>query len=183
MAKKPLSREKLVARLKAIAADESLRIVRMGAMCYSASMPPEMHTACDICGCDIKFFEYGDDGEIIETVEKIKSLGYDAKVEEVCEACCDKLKMELYPNIKTLGDKDVDSDDDICVGNLNYIFYFRLSPDEEYHREIANDCKLYKALLAFLRNKPKFTDYYDNEYYIADEIETLGYMTGIKCNE
>ncbi|MCF0186344.1 MAG: hypothetical protein HUJ98_07655 [Bacteroidaceae bacterium] len=182
--KKPLSREELVARLKAIAADESPRIERMGAMCYDMSLGEEEHTECDICGCDITYLDsFNSLGTIYDSVWKIRSLGYDAKVENVCHECGEKLRKEIYPNSKSYGEEGFDRDKDIWIGALNHVFYFRLSPDEEYHRAIANDKYNYKALLALLQNKPLYTDYFDKGHYIADEIETLEFMTGIKFNE
>ena len=49
---KPLSKEELINRLKAIAADNTPRIENPGAMCYSPMVPSQEHFSCEICGGD-----------------------------------------------------------------------------------------------------------------------------------
>ena len=58
MAKKSLSKEELLARLKAIASDDSPRIENFGAMCYSQMSPPEKHFKCDVCRNDTSYSEW-----------------------------------------------------------------------------------------------------------------------------
>lgn len=173
--KKPLSREELVERLRAIAADDTPREVSYGAMCYSPMSPVELHTPCEACGCDIKYMGYEYDA-IMPIVAEMQSLGYDVKVSIVCESCAEKLTKELRSN----ADQGCDCDVYPWIGDINHVFYFRLSPDVEYHRAITNSYCQYKALLALLKNMPMYGGNYDESHYLADEIETLEYMTGIK---
>lgn len=176
MEEKPLSKEELVERLKAIADDDSPREDDgMIAMCYSPSMPPIQKTKCDICGSEICYMGWGDD-KISDYVKGIASLGYDVKVETVCESCAEKIKKEIYPNTKP------DDVDDIWLSEINHIFFFRTSADEEYHRAIANDESQYRTLLAFLQNEKKYYNEYHECNYLADEIDTIKFMTGIKLD-
>jgi len=99
MAKKPLDKEDLVARLKELSANTIRQKEIMGAMCYSPSMPPIEHTKCDWCGDDIAYENWHDEREAIyKTVQSIANLGYDAKVEICCKKCAETLP--LYKNIR-----------------------------------------------------------------------------------
>ena len=178
--KKPLSKEELITRLKAIASDKTPRKEHRGAMCYSMSFPPERHFKCDTCGCDICFCDDSSHERILRVVKEMNILGYDAKVEAVCYACAEKVKKELYPTMKLNGEKGFDGDKDIFIQNLNYIFYFRFPNDAEYHRAIANGTGQYTALLTLMENKRMYIDGFGRSSYIADEIDTLEFMTGIK---
>lgn len=82
--KKPLSKEKLIARLKAIASDETPRELHHGAMCYSPCIPPMEQYVCDICNCDIEY-RAGKNEVILHTVYEMRYYGYDVKVESVCK--------------------------------------------------------------------------------------------------
>ena len=165
MANKSLSKEELLARLKAIASDNSPRIENFGAMCYSQMSPPEKHFKCDVCGTDTSYSDWNN---------------HDVKVETVCESCAEKVKKEVYPDMKSPNDDGFDWDKDIWLSDINHIFYFKTTSDTEYHRAIANYWSPYKALLTLFQNKPMYYDSYDASHYIADEIETLEFMTGIK---
>ena len=176
MANKPLSKKELIERLKAIAADDSPREDEvMSAMCYCPAVPPMQKTKCDICGSEICYMGWGDD-KISDYVKGIASLGYDVKVETVCESCAKKLKEEIYPNMKP------DDEDDIWITEINHLFFFRTSANEEYHRAIANDESQYRTLLAFLQNEKKYLGGFDTYIYLADEIDTIEFMTGIKID-
>lgn len=180
MAKKKLSKEELLARLKAIASDDSPRVEKFGAMCYSQMSPPEKHLKCDVCGADTSYCDWNNHETILELVNDMAKLGYDVKVETVCESCAEKVKKEVYPDMKSPGDDNFDWDKDIWLSDINHIFYFKTTSDIEYHRAIANYKNPYKALLTLFQNKPMYYDSYDASHYIADEIETLEFMTGIK---
>ena len=78
------------------------------------------------------------------------------------------------------GEECFDKHEKIRIGDLNHIFYFRLPDDIEYHRTIANREGQYAALLTLLQNEQKYGDYFGNSHYIADDIDTLEFMTGIK---
>ena len=183
MPKKPLSKEELIARLKAIAADDTPREVSMGAMCYSQMSPPTKHTKCNGCGCKITYHDWNTHDTIVDLVEKIKSLGYDVKVEVICQNCGEKLKKEIYPDCKSCDDEEFDWDNKVWISDINHAFYFRHTTDTEYHRAIANSVNNYKSLLILLQNKPMYRDRFDRSHYIADEISTLEFMTGINFNE
>ena len=170
--KKHLSKEELVERLKAIAADETPRVESRGAMCYSPSIPKELHIKCQNCGCDITYDSFNDHRAIMACVNEISRLGYDAKLKTICNSCAETLKKELY----------LDKKEDIWLDVINHVFCFRTSENEEYHRVIANDFYQYQALLTLLQNKPMYYGDYDESHYIADEIETLEFMTGIQFN-
>ena len=177
MANKPLSKEELVERLKTIAADDSPREDDgMIAMCYSVALTMQK-TKCDICGEEIIYSDaWPSDDKISDYVKGIASLGYDVKVKTVCESCAEKMKKEIYPNMKP------DDVDDIWLSEINHLFFFRTSADEEYHRAIANDESQYRTLLAFLQNEKKYYNEYHECNYLADEIDTIEFMTGIKID-
>ena len=177
--KKPLSKDELIARLKAIASDETPREEHHGAMCYSPCIPPMEQYNCDICNCDIEY-RAGKNEAILNTVYEMRYYGYDVKVESVCKSCAEKIKKELYPNSKSRGEEGYDYKKDIWLGALNHIFYFRFPNDSEYHRAIANDESQYIALLTLMKNKRMYSGEFGGNRYIADEIDTLEFMTGIK---
>ena len=177
--KTPLTKEELVERLKAIATDDTPRIEHPGAMCYCPLLPTYKHTKCDDCGCDIIYDEF-DDTRIKKTVQEIAQLGYDVKLTTLCKACAEKLKNELFPNMKSRGEEDYDWKNDVYIEKTNYVFYFRTTADVEYHRAISNNIYQYKALLTLMHNEPMYGGIYDESHYLADETDTLEYMTGIK---
>ncbi len=179
MAKKPLSKEELVARLKAMAADDAPKVRHMGAMCYSIIEPPEKHLICDMCGNIVRYHSWNHE-RVIEIVDEMKKLGYDAKVETVCENCAQKLKDELYPDMKKPGDDGYDEFKDILIFDINHIFYFRTSPDEDYHRAIAYHPGEYKPLLSLMQNNSSYFSDQMRSKFVDEEIEALEFMTGIK---
>ena len=105
--KKPLSKEELVARLKALAADNTPRVRHLGAMCYCITDPPKKHFKCDLCGKNVIYQSWQHD-EVVKTVNEMKELGYDVKLETVCKTCAEKLKDELYPDLKKPGEEGYD---------------------------------------------------------------------------
>jgi len=183
MEKTPLSKEELVARLKAIASDDSPRVMNLGAMCYSQMAPPEMHFKCDVCGVDTSYRDWNNHETILELVSEMAKMGYDVRVETVCKSCAEKIKKEVYPNMKSPGHGDFDRHKDIWLLDINHIFYFRAIGDTEYHRAIANFNDSYRALLALLKDKRKYSDSRDKSHYIADEFDLLEFMTGIKFDD
>ena len=40
----------------------------------------------------------------------------------------------------------------------------------------------YKAVLAFLKNEPTYTDYYDATHLIKDELDVIKRMTGVSID-
>jgi len=180
MAKKPLSKEELVARLKAIAADETPKVRHQGAMCYSVMEPPEKHSKCELCGNDISYHDWDNHESIIKMVNEMIELGYDVKVVTVCKKCAEIIKKELYPNMKSQDEDGFDHFKDIWLSDINEIFYFRTSSDTEYHRAIANHQYKYKPLLCLMQNKPHYFSSQMRSHFVDEEVETLEFMTGIK---
>jgi len=177
--KKPLSREELVARLKAMAADETPKVKHRGAMCYCIADPPEEHFKCDMCGQDTIYHSWQHE-KVVKTVNEMKELGYDVKLETVCKSCAAKLKEELYPDLKKPGEDGYDEFKDIHIFEINHVFYFRTSTEEEYHRAIAYHNYYYDELLCFMQNKREYFDGHMGNHYLDDEKENLEFMTGIK---
>ena len=184
MAKKKTSKDELVEKLKDLDGCFTKLPDDMNAMCYYRVFTPkeERTGKCSSCGSDIILL--GDDYlSINEIVLQIKSLGYDVKVDMICHVCSEKLKKELYPDSKPQGEECFYWNKDILIGSVNFVFYFRLNPDAEYHRAIANDINKYEALYALLQKKPIHGDSCDASQYTTDEIATLEFMTGIKCTD
>ncbi len=181
MEKKALTKEELIARLKEIAADSVDRNeIFMVAMCYDTVAPPIVHAKCEICGADITYRDwYSKEASIVNTVKDIAALGYDAKVEICCEECALRLAKEL-----NLRDKSIlGSDGDYLLNPINYLFSFKPKDGEQYHLCIANDEDQYNSLYSLLTKKATYKDYRNAEHYIADEKDTLEYMTGINFDE
>ena len=147
-------REELVQRLKSMAEeevvppDEKLMIT-----CYYPIS--ETHKfICPRCGrIALDHNIRGNLHAITSMIEKMKQLGYDVKIEQVCSICSGS-------NGKHPLDVDI-------------LFYFRFKGMETYHVAIANHSRAYKVVLDFLCSK---NPYYDSEYY-KDIIEN---MLGIK---
>lgn len=182
--KKPLSKEELIARLEAIASEEIPVARNMGAMCYSRMSPPEQTCQCDRCNNTITYMTWKDN--IPSIVKKIKRLGYDAKVEVLCSECCDKIKPELYPNLKDLqfeikiGGKHTA---EIFTYSRNFIFYFRIDETTDYHRVLLNNSYYYELLLNFLQGKSRYQGRYDQDVFLKENIPEIQYMTGIKLTK
>lgn len=171
MDKKSLSKEELIAQLKALSESETHESIHMGAMCYSPAPPQAQKVKCESCG---KIFVEHDwmrsRTGIKKKVEEIKKLGYDVKVENVCAACASKL-----------GIKDEDGEA-LFEGRLYNVFYFKTKDEEHYHVSESSDEDDYKAVLAFLKNEPTYTDYYDATHLIKDELDVIKRMTGISID-
>lgn len=184
MPNKPLSRNELVERLKAIANEDVPKMGRLIALCYEMSSPfTTKRAVCDVCRSEILYSEWDTASEVVKVVRKIRNLGYDAKVEVICKKCAEEIKMELNPLAKSIDDKEWDMFKDFWIRDLNFLFYFRLSEQEDYHRVIVSMYSDFGALLALLENKPLFTDSRNKVYYLADEIDVIEFMTGLKLNE
>lgn len=178
-----LSRAELIARLKEIAADETPKVRHMGAMCYSEAYFPSLICTCENCGNDFSYRDDDSHNNILQIVEEIRQLGYDAMVATICRQCATALKEDIYVKGKVFCGKKRNAYNEIYIRNINHLFFFRLDENEEYHRAIANTERHYQALLSLLQNKPMYLDYYDQSYYISEEIDTLRFMTGINFNE
>lgn len=168
MAKKSLSKEELIAQLKALSEAEPPKSIHMGAMCYCPMPPPLRKIKCESCHQIIEEEEWMSTGDTIrEHVEEIKVLGYDAKVVHICGECVNKL-----------GITD-EFGDTYSKESLYYVFYFRIKEQQEYHIVECGYGDAYKAVLAFLRNEPSYTSYYEATHLIKDKLDVIKRMTGI----
>ena len=164
---KPLSKEELVERLKALEADTTPKERSMGAMCYSPSLPELITAKCDLCHKKFQYSGWGSEiDRMKDIVKEMKDIGYDVRLEIACNDCAENNNEQL-----------------VRTDDINYIFYFRTDPSEDYHRAIANDYDSYKCLLAFLKNEREYAGHYDNTYFVDEKKETLTFMTGIKFDE
>lgn len=181
----PLSKEELISRLQAIAADETPREEHFGAMCYSQMAPPEKHTKCERCGSSFTFHDWSRREQIQSLVKQIKRLGYDVNLQVICRDCANKLKEELYKDSPDIADGLFGQEGKITVwiGDINFLFSFRTASTEPYHLAIANHINEYSSLLALLKNNRMYLDSYDSSHYIADEKHVLKFMTGINFDE
>jgi hypothetical protein len=101
----------------------------------------------------------------------------------MCSSCAEKVKKELYPTMKSYGEEGFDRNKDIYIFDINHIFYFRFPNATECHRAIANREYQYEALLTLMRNERMYLNDFGRSHYIADEIDTLEFMTGIKFDD
>ena len=131
----------------------------------------------------------GDDHEaILEIVDEMADLGYDVKVETVCKSCAEKIKEELYPVRMPKVDNEFTRrrilmrHDPVYLSKVNHVFYFRTSSDEDYHRAISNDHNQYNAVLTLMKNEQMYSGDYDESHYLADEINDIEFLTGIRFN-
>ena len=171
MAKESLSKEELIAQIKALSESETPGSSHMGAMCYYPAPPQTQKVKCESCGKTVEEYDWMRSRTgIKKRVEEIKKLGYDAKVENICAACATKLGIK--------GEEG----DALFEGRLYNVFYFKTKDDEHYHVSESSDEDEYKAVLAFLKNEPTYTDYYDATHLIKDELDVIKRMTGISID-
>lgn len=189
--KNPLSKEELVARLKALAADGTPKVENFGAMCYSQMSPPQKKESCQMCGKEFTYSDWHDKDNICELVKKMKEKGYDVKVDIMCHDCAEKMIKQLHPDC-LFSNPDQEDDDntdcftvvnDIWPTDINFLFSFRPSDAEQYHQVIANYPVLYRSLYSLMENKRRYSDDHDASHYIEDETDILQFMTGIIFDE
>ena len=165
MAKK---KKGLIEQLKAlIGLDKEPEL--MGAMCYETHMASYVTLKCEQCGMEKVYDEFlmTEDDEIIATVEKIKALGYDAKVLRTCADCANKLGFRY-------------KDGTPLLDSVMYcIFYFKDKGQKEYHVTRSESPDDYKAVLAYLKNEDRFYDRNEALHWVADNKEEIKRMTGI----
>ncbi len=139
--KKPLSKEELIARLKAIAADTTPKKQIFGAMCYSQMSPPEKRDTCQMCGTEFVYRDWHTKENITKMVNKMISLGYDVKIKILCSECGDKMVRQLYPDCRYCNpQKKYDRDcffNTIWPDDINFLFFFRTKSDEPYHQALC----------------------------------------------
>lgn len=181
---KPTTKD-LIQRLKELA-KEKLPIERnVGAMCYSRMAPPQRKCKCKHCGKRITYSSW-DGNSIKDEVKEMAKLGFDTKVEILCDDCFKKTLMELYSQynpdnfvftVKFEDDKEII----LCPSDRNFLFYFRTDKDEPYHRVLANESFNYELLLHFLKGDSHFLDEFDEDVFIKEYLYVIEYMTGIKA--
>lgn len=175
-----LSRAELVERLKAISQEEVPEERRLGAMCYCMRFT-DITIACNKCGMEITI-EEGGEKRVQDMLNKMSALGYDVKVEHLCEECCNKVKEELYPGI----DEWIEIDDEkkiyVEVHHSNRLFYFRTDSTHPYHIALANPIYYYNPVLAFLEGESSYS-YHGKQHFLTEEIYLLEYLTGLKIDE
>jgi hypothetical protein len=190
--KKPLSKEELVARLKALAADPTPKEENYGAMCYSQMSPPQKQETCQLCGKEFVYRSWHKKEDISELVEKMKKKGYDVKLDVLCLECGEEMVKKIHPNClysrhdSENDNEDIDDDNienDIWPTDINFLFSFRTNNDVPYHQVIANYTNLYRTLYTLMENKRMYNDSHDASHYIDEETETLQFMTGINFDE
>ena len=149
-----VEREELIQRLKLMAEEEVVPPdTNLMRTCYYSISETHKFT-CPRCGrIALDHNIRGNLHAITSMIEKMKQLGYDVKIEQVCSICSG-----------SSGEHPLDVDT---------LFYFRFKGMETYHVAVANHSRAYKVVLDFLCSK---NPYYDSEYY-KDIIED---MLGIK---
>lgn len=164
-----LGRKELVMRLKEMANAEVLPMEErpMGAMCYSISLPEPIYTfVCPKCGRTVENLRTDPRNHFLSIapfVKKIRKLGYDAKIEQACSAC-----------------SGIDDSYDWFPYDVNILFYFRFKGEETYHKTIANKPEMYKAVLAFLRDKNEYFVDHGDLMYVSENQAIIEKMLGIK---
>lgn len=186
MKDKPLSRKELIERLKSIAEEDIPREKIMGAKCYMPVFKPQrlFFYVCDCCRRFADFERSDYEQNVISDVNSIKALGYDVKIEVFCKDCAEKFAKQNNLTVKWSWEADdFDLKKDVYFEHLNFVFYFKLPEDNDYHCVLNNRYYHYKLLLAFLKNENGLFLRRYGEHYLADEIDVIEFMTGLKLNE
>lgn len=134
---------------------------------------PERHIVkCESCGKEIEesCWGQGNVNLIQKKIGVIKHLGYDVKVENVCSECAAKLGVT--------GEEG----ELLSENSLHFIFYFKTKEQAEFHLATSNSEDDYNAVIAFLKNEPTYTDYYDATRLVKDKLDLIKYMTGISID-
>ena len=164
------TKQELIEQLKKLAEDTTERpLLKCIAMCYSPMLPPApKKVKCEWCGKEIE--EFGlfllEPKRAQNIVKTISRLGYDVKLEKVCVECA------INHNITS-------DEEGLCSNRLYWVFSFKTKEEEIYHTAISNTESDYDAVIAFLNNKPLYSDNYDTEHLIREELDLIERMTGI----
>jgi len=133
-----------------------------GAMCYAPIEPAYMDYVCSYCGETIKEklnnWMVFNINQIEEIVSRIKNSGYDVVLD----------KTEFCPHCSK-------SD----IENSELIFKMRFSSKADYHVARSNIINEYLCLLAFLTNRDTYSDAWDDEHALHDNIAIIQKMTGL----
>lgn len=163
------TKQELIEQLKKIAEDTTERpLLKCVAMCYSPMLPAPKKVKCEWCGKELE--EFGlfllEPKRAQNIVKTISRLGYDVKLEKVCVECA------INHNITS-------DEEGLCSNRLHWVFSFKTKEEEIYHTAISNTESDYDAVIAFLNNKPLYSDNYDTEHLIREELDLIERMTGI----
>lgn len=164
------TKQELIEQLKKLAEDTTERpLLKCIAMCYSPMrLPAPKKVKCEWCGKEIE--EFGlfllEPKRAQNIVKTISRLGYDVKLEKVCVECA------INHNITS-------DEEGLCSNRLHWVFSFKTKEEEIYHTAISNTESDYDAVIAFLNNKPLYSDNYDTEHLIREELDLIERMTGI----
>ena len=154
-----LGRKELVMRLKEMANAEVLPMEErpMGAMCYSISLPEPIYTfVCPKCGRTVENLRTDPRNHFLSIASYVKN-------EQACSAC-----------------SGIDDSYDWFPYDVNILFYFRFKGEETYHKTIANNWRMYEAVLAFLRDKNEYFVDHGDLMYVSENQAIIEKMLGIK---
>lgn len=203
----PKSREELVKQLKEISKEPIWHEESLGAMCYC----PATETFCMTYDCDVcsnhmstEIEEYSRN-EIYDIVSKIRSLGYDIKVEAICGECLaekmgngeyvfDFTSFECAPTIcsqwswwegkqvkKILSEEKFKKR--LCTRHKKDTFFcllFREKSSTKYHLYQSNSAYNYRIVYDYLSKRKSYQVYYGASERIRKEIDIIEQMTGLK---
>lgn len=172
-------------RLKELAETEYKGELKGGAMCYANAISVNKDYICPFCGKKTMRTNYDlwRIKKISKAVEEIKSLGYDAILNEseYCQFCS---------NSEYIKEDDVQSE----IGKTTYtyanknskeptlIFKIRFSKVGKYHVVKSNIDEDYLILLEFLKGNDKYDAGSTGELPLHVEIDVLKKMTGLGKN-
>jgi len=180
------NRDELEKRLRELADTEYTGQIAMGAMCYSLVPEEEAEYICPKCGkatAQENFIVWAIE-DIREIVEEIKSLGYDACLdeEEFCVFCGNNAKQytDYELDYKDCESEDWDEKEKRREENRpELIFRIKLGGAAEYHVVKSNISEEYRGALEFLKGQDHYLNYYDMTESIHDNVRIIQKMLGI----
>ena len=163
---KSFNRQELEDRLKAMAEDEDMKTGErsMGAMCYCPATPEKITVTCEQCG---KQVEMRGRHQMHDYVNELRKLGLDCKLELWCKDCC-----------KGIQDISTTEKEEILWAPINFAFYARLKPEDEYVRSFVFLPEL-QTLYQFLINQNRYSGRYGVTHFVGEETETVKRLLGL----
>ena len=163
---KSFNRQELEDRLKAMAEDEDMKTGErsMGAMCYCPATPEKITVTCEQCG---KQVEMRGRHQMHDYVNELRKLGLDCKLELWCNDCC-----------KGIQDISTTEKEEILWAPINFAFYARLKPEDEYVRSFVFLPEL-QTLYQFLINQNRYSGRYGVTHFVGEETETVKKLLGL----
>lgn len=173
------TKEELIEQLKSLVnTEKDPQEYHTGVTCYCMGPLVEEEKACESCGNKKVNIGWGfEEDEIRKSVQTIRELGFDAKVERLCAHCAAKLGLTK----KDLGRKDL-KDGPLDNGGLYYVFYFKTKEQKEYNITISNDTDEYEIVVAFLENEDEYNNLH-MVYPIKGKLDLIKRMTGISIDK